>query len=533
METNNTTNLKSHRRLKSDSMMSYSLGSMSYDFLGDKNVLGSTFDELEDLEPKTIGIENDVGEDVESTLAGSKHLRSFSFNEGGDTDVDNDVFVLNANGTSENGPGVTNPQSGVPYRHKKVVRGNRAMTSATAPSNGAGSGSHRRVKSMSSASTDQMILECFRRDPSISASELPDLGSMSMESSDILKCTSEDWHEAFVQIGDSDISSPLASGHKAIESNTGLPMPPPRKDQHTRSSNVAVNGSQPFRHNFHRSVLGSMPPPTGTFSLSKAAGLHDRGEYPIIATQVTKAENGLGDGSQPSIIAMPHNGNTRSQQATGIADAPRATFSSTKDDYNQYNKAVNRFEDQNESDKKTSRGKYRCGRCGQPKVNHDCPYEIETSTRSVSIQACAQSYDDRTHPFISEKTIVVKRQPTSIDSSKKVKVNTQFSSQGEYSGNAGQKSPKLTEKAVESVQSNKAWSPSHNASQVKVNPKQFTRSGSSGQDSVYNDIIKDIRIVHPSMQNQAHNASASSDESDSNSLFLSSLSSSSAATDDN
>jgi hypothetical protein len=102
------------------------------------------------------------------------------------------------------------PPQGVPYRQKKSIRAKRPGTNS--PSAGP---SHRRIKSMSSASTDQMMQDCFRRDPNVTLNELPDLGSMSMESSDLMKFTSEDWQEAFIQIGrdsEGDISGTAPGG---------------------------------------------------------------------------------------------------------------------------------------------------------------------------------------------------------------------------------------------------------------------------------------------------------------------------------
>ena len=104
-----------------------------------------------------------------------------------------------AGGPAHSQLGQMSPPHGVPYRQKKAIRANRPMSSATsAAQGGGGGGGHRRIKSMSSASTDQMMLDCFRRDPNVALHELPDLGSMSMES---MKFTSEDWQEAFIQIG--------------------------------------------------------------------------------------------------------------------------------------------------------------------------------------------------------------------------------------------------------------------------------------------------------------------------------------------
>ena len=39
------------------------------------------------------------------------------------------------------------------------------------------------------------------------------------------------------------------------------------------------------------------------------------------------------------------------------------------------------------------RGKYRCGRCGQYKVNHDCPYETDQQVRTVGAQVGSTSLD--------------------------------------------------------------------------------------------------------------------------------------------
>ena len=84
---------------------------------------------------------------------------------------------------------------------------------------------------------------------------------------------------------------------------------------------------------------------------------------------------------------------------------------------------------------------------------------------------------------------------------------------------------------------------SNKASSSSPLPANFTRSTSS-DSSMYNEILKDLRIVHPSLrgkQQQTHPpppvktsqeeapsvATVSTDESDANSLFLSSLSSNS------
>ena len=38
-------------------------------------------------------------------------------------------------------------------------------------------------------------------------------------------------------------------------------------------------------------------------------------------------------------------------------------------------------------DKKTNRGKYKCGRCGQLKQKHSCEYQVHTDVCSIGVQA--------------------------------------------------------------------------------------------------------------------------------------------------
>jgi hypothetical protein len=40
--------------------------------------------------------------------------------------------------------------------------------------------------------------------------------------------------------------------------------------------------------------------------------------------------------------------------------------------------------------------------CGV-QVNHQCPYEIESSTRSIATQLFKENYDAATHPFLKGK----------------------------------------------------------------------------------------------------------------------------------
>merc|ERR1719240_433355 len=48
-----------------------------------------------------------------------------------------------------------------------------------------------------------------------------------------------------------------------------------------------------------------------------------------------------------------------------------------------------------------NRGKYRCGRCGQYKVNHQCPFVVDRSSRTVSAQA------DPMQPIITAGAITI------------------------------------------------------------------------------------------------------------------------------
>jgi hypothetical protein len=71
---------------------------------------------------------------------------------------------------------------------------------------------------------------------------------------------------------------------------------------------------------------------------------------------------------------------------------------------------------------KNSRGKYRCGLCGQlkvcpfpkspqssPQANHHCPYMIEVPTRSIATQAdppVADANIPTSHPFYSGPSLI-------------------------------------------------------------------------------------------------------------------------------
>eukprot|EP00604_Paraphysomonas_vestita_P002257 CAMPEP_0174819646 /NCGR_PEP_ID=MMETSP1107-20130205/3005_1 /TAXON_ID=36770 /ORGANISM="Paraphysomonas vestita, Strain GFlagA" /LENGTH=448 /DNA_ID=CAMNT_0016033537 /DNA_START=147 /DNA_END=1493 /DNA_ORIENTATION=+ len=60
---------------------------------------------------------------------------------------------------------------------------------------------------------------------------------------------------------------------------------------------------------------------------------------------------------------------------------------------------------------KNSRGKYRCGLCGQLKANHQCPYMIEIPTRSIATQVDPPYTDPNvptSHPFYSGRCITVR-----------------------------------------------------------------------------------------------------------------------------
>lgn len=60
---------------------------------------------------------------------------------------------------------------------------------------------------------------------------------------------------------------------------------------------------------------------------------------------------------------------------------------------------------------KNSRGKYRCGLCGQLKANHNCPYMVEIPTRSIATQVDPPYTDPNvptSHPFYSGRCITVR-----------------------------------------------------------------------------------------------------------------------------
>ena len=56
--------------------------------------------------------------------------------------------------------------------------------------------------------------------------------------------------------------------------------------------------------------------------------------------------------------------------------------------------------------KKTNRGKYKCGRCGQSKQGHICEYVLQTDVCSTATQI--QNWGLGNHPFQTEKTLTVK-----------------------------------------------------------------------------------------------------------------------------
>lgn len=61
----------------------------------------------------------------------------------------------------------------------------------------------------------------------------------------------------------------------------------------------------------------------------------------------------------------------------------------------------------NPNDKKINRGKYKCGRCGQPKQNHNCEYVVLPDVCSTGTQM--QHWNHLVlHPFIAEKTLPVR-----------------------------------------------------------------------------------------------------------------------------
>ena len=55
----------------------------------------------------------------------------------------------------------------------------------------------------------------------------------------------------------------------------------------------------------------------------------------------------------------------------------------------------------------SSRGKYKCGRCGQPKTNHRCPFTEETVVRDTETQTESLRGPNNEHPFTLYDTITV------------------------------------------------------------------------------------------------------------------------------
>lgn len=626
MEPNNQQ--RGHRRSQTDSMLSYSFGSMSQDFLGGGNVLGGTFDDLDGVDGG-VGFNNTGGDDLGPALVGNKHLRSLSFTDSrdiGDSESNNDIFIMNTNTSGptelEAGLGQMSPPQGVPFRQKKSLRAKR-------PGGGGSSGpSHRRIKSMSSASTDQMMLDCFRRDPNVALNELPDLGSMSMGSSDMIKFTPEDWQEAFIQIGgDSELdgvgggsssrrssdnsigisampsSSPSKDNSRQMQLPLGSSTRPPvltdnsSSNRHPHSQrNDASFSSDVFREFQQRkaSLARSSPPSEVPMSdgytnfmhvqaqLFPPPPIHSSSGNPSPTVEMSTSPS-FQMSTSPAIAAenahpRDRKGHHHHMSAASVGIAVGRTGISDPEYHNKNlpPPAPDKFD----MDKKsTNRGKYRCGRCGQPKVNHQCPYEIEASTRSISTQATRNSYDNTTHPFLTEKTIVVgKRQPLeSPNSFSGASSSSTGSSIADVGHNhttspvalghsRGQRSSPGYGVVPDSAQLNMTQSASMEVMETAplvymkqgstsmsstgsagpTRPPQPTRAynqtlakSTSSDGSIYNEMLKDIRIVHPSMQKAVVSdgqhqqlATVSTDESDSNSLFLSSLSSHSSATEE-
>jgi len=635
MEPNNQQ--KGHRRSQTDSMLSYSLGSMSQDFLGGGNVLGGTFDDLDGVDGG-VGFSTTGGDDLGPALVGNKHLRSLSFTDSrdmGDSEANNDIFIMNTNASGppemEPGLGHMSPPQGVPYRQKKSLRAKRpGGTGSVGPS-------HRRIKSMSSASTDQMMLDCFRRDPNVALNELPDLGSMSMESSDLIKFTPEDWQEAFIQIGgDSELDGMGGSSiRRSSDNSIGISMMPSSSPSKDNSRHIPLPPGSGMEHGGGKASL-NQPVLTDISSSSRhpyGQGTDDSSissnvfrefqQRKALARSSPSSEVPMSDGytnfmhMQAQLFPPPpiHSSSSGNPSPTvDMSTSPSFQMSSSTESAQHKDRTghhhhriagvganvgiavgkngISEPEYHNKSappplpsnfdmDKKSSnRGKYRCGRCGQPKVNHQCPYEIEASTRSISTQATKYIYDNSTHPFLTEKTIVVgkRRVVESPQSFSMANSNSALSSgvAGVHNpttspvglnhsprhvtsspaygvvpdgslGNMGQSvSMEVSDVVPPVFMKQGSTSMSSTGSSGPTRPPQPSRAynqtlakSTSSDGSIYNEMLKDIRIVHPSMQRpvvgdgqQQHLATVSTDDSDSNSLFLSSLSSHSSATEE-
>ena len=88
--------------------------------------------------------------------------------------------------------------------------------------------------------------------------------------------------------------------------------------------------------------------------------------------------------------------------------------------------------------KKTNRGKYKCGRCGQSKQGHICEYVLQTDVCSTGTQV--QKWGVGNHPFYSEKTLTVKaREINLVDDSaivNNVGNDASYYGEGDANGNA-------------------------------------------------------------------------------------------------
>mmetsp|Transcript_15050 Transcript_15050/g.15793 ORF Transcript_15050/g.15793 Transcript_15050/m.15793 type:complete len:405 (-) Transcript_15050:63-1277(-) len=144
------------------------------------------------------------------------------------------------------------------------------------------------------------------------------------------------------------------------------------------------------------------------------------------------------------------------------------------------------------TDRKGSRGRYRCGRCGQLKANHECPFAPEVSTRSISTQVEAHNYTQLTHPFLKEYTITVGAPKKNHHN---LTLNTSYV-------NIAQ----LTTGYTSNPMKNHHYSTHNNYTQNNIinnNINSPTNNGNTNSNSglVEMNKFKDVRIIHPSLQN--------------------------------
>lgn len=113
---------------------------------------------------------------------------------------------------------------------------------------------------------------------------------------------------------------------------------------------------------------------------------------------------------------FPHDVATYSPHSTSEAD------DSDPDYLSQCNSRDESASSVDSDEYRRARGKYKCGRCGQPKTNHVCSLtgdETPSSMTSIGAQTTSYAVSDLSeHPFITERTITVRNRKSSLAANK-------------------------------------------------------------------------------------------------------------------